>query len=45
MPVRLQEHFRINKEIPNSDCKRLEILLGTDTWEILSIGNHRSRLL
>lgn len=39
------EHVRVNREIPNSDCKRLEILLWADTWEILSIGNHRSRLL
>lgn len=39
------ETGRVNREIPNPDCKRLEILLWADTWEILSIGNHRSRLL
>lgn len=26
-PAHWQEHFRVNKEISNSDCKRLEILL------------------
>lgn len=42
---RKQQHVRVNMEIPNPDCKRLEILLWADTWEILSIGNHGSRLL
>lgn len=43
--ARSREHSRINKEIPNPDCKWLETPLWTDTWEIFSIGNHRSRLL